>query len=171
MAGHDAHHPGCLSHERRDPAPQLASGLLALWPSGPPAHGRALAAAPLALLIPAASSIQTADHFWTQKTISEQLITPDAAHAICQVFDHGLKQGGLDWPSRMDAGSIASVAPLVAAGLGIGLIADLPGLTLPEEVRVLPLAGFAPVAIACHWRSPETRRLKAVVEAIARQPD
>ena len=133
---------------------------------GHPVSGRVLATAPLALLIPAASAIQTADHFWTQKTIAEQLITPDAAHAVCQAFDHGLKHGGLDWPARMDVGSIACVAPLVAAGLGIGLIPNLPNLTRAAGVHVLSLAGFEPVAIACLWRTAETRSLQAAIRII-----
>ena len=130
-------------------------------------RSRTLGTRPLVLLVPKSSGIRSAEHFWRQKTITERLVTPAGSHPVVQSLHRGLSRGGLTWPAQIVTDSILSVLPFVSEGLGVGITFDLPGNTRHPKVRALPVAGFDPVTIACHWRAPDTARLQTALQLVA----
>jgi len=137
--------------------------------AGKPPRGlacRIVASRPLALLVPKTMPIRSAEYFWGQKNVGEKLIAPADTHAISQAFQQGLSRGDVVWQARIKTDSFAGVAPMVAAGYGVGVTLALPGLARHPGLRVLPLAGFDPVPIACLWRRADTVRLKTPLQFI-----
>ena len=58
--------------------------------------------------------------------VSTPLIGPAPQEGITQAFRRGLARRGVDWPTRIEASSIALVPWFVARGSGIGLCLDFP---------------------------------------------
>jgi DNA-binding transcriptional LysR family regulator len=134
----------------------------------PKLQTRILGTRPLVLLVPKAWPIRDADYFWRQKVITERLITPAPDNPLMRSFTTGLQRGSLRWPAQITTDSITNVLPFVAAGLGAGITFDLPANTQHPKVRILPVAGFDPVTLACHWRAVESHRLQPALQLAQR---
>ena len=119
---------------------------------------------PLALLLPAASGIQSAAELWKRDTISEALITLPADDGIARRFQEGLQGLGVDWPPGLVVSSLELIETYVAEGYGLGAVVCVPGMKLGPGVRQIPLPEFAPLKVGIVWNgtaSPLTELLVA----------
>jgi DNA-binding transcriptional LysR family regulator len=130
--------------------------------------GRLILELPLVLIVAKESEIQSADQFWTSGATAPPLVCPGQKDGIGQAFRRGLKRGGIQWTSQIEASSVTAVAAFVAGGHSVGVSLDVPCLTNRPDVRVLPLRGFDPVPITVLWRPPDMSRLKPLIGLIER---
>ncbi|MDD2763048.1 MAG: LysR family transcriptional regulator [Opitutaceae bacterium] len=155
-------------------APQLEAWLrdrqidLAVTPleSRPPArlHCLRLMRVPLVLLVHRKSRFRSAAELWTQGRIDEPLITLPASERLSRLFKKGLQRLGVEWPPAIEASSLDLVTQYVASGHGVGVNVDLPGVSRHPHVRILPLAGFAPLEVGALWHGQPTPLIRAVLE-------
>lgn len=128
---------------------------------------RIVGSRPLVLLVHKDAGIRKADDLWRQKRITGRLAAPAQDHPVIQSFRVGLRQGNLTWPTQIVTDSLTNILPFVAAGLGMGVTLDFPANTQHPDVKVLPMSGFAPVSIACHWRTPKTPQIRTALRLAA----
>jgi DNA-binding transcriptional LysR family regulator len=107
---------------------------------------------PLALLLPKASRIKSAEELWRLDRIEETLITVPSNEPIRRAFQEGLTQRKVDWPSGIEVSSIEMVQIYVAHGYGIGVTVHLPELKWHPEVRVVVLSDFPSVTFGVLWQ-------------------
>ena len=98
--------------------------------------------------------------------VSTPLIGPGPQEGITQAFRRGLARRGVDWPTGIEASSIALVPWFVARGSGLGLCLDFPVLVKHPQVRPVPLTGFEPVDVVALWRRPARALLATFVQVI-----
>ena len=96
--------------------------------------------------------LAAAEELWKRDKIGDALISLPANETINTHFHAGLAQRKIDWFPTIEVSSVELIATFVANGFGIGLSVDVPRAKLPANVRVLPLPGFAPVALGAVWR-------------------
>ena len=132
-------------------------------------HSIALAELPLILLVEKGSRYTSAEQLWKLDRIAEPLICLPAAEPVSKYFQQGLHERGIDWFPSLEASSLALITTYVANGFGIGLAVALPRTKLPPNVRVLPLPGFAPVAIGALWCGQPTPVGKTFLEEMQLQ--
>ena len=77
-----------------------------------------------------------------------------------------LKKRRVSWPNVIEATSLDLVTRYVANGDGIGLNILVNPKARPRDVRVLPLAGFAPVAMGALWRGEPTPLVRAAIDGV-----
>ena len=121
---------------------------------------------PLALLVPVASSLRSAEQLWKKPRIQERLISPPATDAISKAFESGLKRNAVIWDVRADMSSIELVESYVAKGFGVGVTLMVPGCSYIPEVRALPLPGFPLVPIGLIWQGEPEPVVAALMKAI-----
>ena len=139
-----------------------------------PVHSRApaglrmsrLARLPLVLQVHPKSGIKSADELWAQKKISEPLICLSENTGIVREFFNELKRRGITWRNVVEATSLDLVTRYVANGHGIGLNVLVNPKAKSRDVRVLPLAGFAPVTMGALWRGEATPLVQASIEGV-----
>jgi DNA-binding transcriptional LysR family regulator len=132
----------------------------------PGTHTLRLLDLPLALLVEKNSTLTSAEELWKRDKISDSLICLPAGEAICKHFQQGLNKLGVDWFPSIEVSSIELIQSYVLAGFGIGLSVIVPGSAISRQIRVLPLAGFAPVVLGALWRGKGSPQLQALVEAL-----
>jgi DNA-binding transcriptional LysR family regulator len=121
---------------------------------------------PLALLVPVASSLRSAEQLWKKPRIQERLISPPATDAISKAFESGLKRNAVIWDVRAEMSSIELVESYVAKGFGVGVTLMVPGCSYIPEVRALPLPGFPLVPIGLIWQGEPEPVVAALMKAI-----
>ncbi len=124
------------------------------------------ASVPLVLQVHPKSGIKSAEELWTRKKITEPLICLPASTGITQGFFATLKERGVTWRNSIEATSLDLVSRYVANGDGIGLNVTVNPKAKPREVRVLPLAGFAPVTMGALWRGEPTPLVQAAIDGV-----
>jgi DNA-binding transcriptional LysR family regulator len=121
---------------------------------------------PLALLVPVASSLRSAEQLWKKPRIQERLISPPATDAISKAFESGLKRNAVIWDVRAEMSSIELVESYLAKGFGVGVTLMVPGCSYIPEVRALPLPGFPLVPIGLIWQGEPEPVVAALMKAI-----
>ncbi len=121
---------------------------------------------PLALLVEKNSKITAADDLWKRDRIEEPLICLPNAEAICKHFQQGLTRLGVDWFPSIEVSSVDLIETYVGSGFGIGLSVLVPGARHSPHVRMLPLPGFAPVALGALWRGKTSVLIQAVLDEL-----
>lgn len=134
--------------------------------SAPGIHSIALLDLPLVLLVPKSGTIASPEELWTRDRIEEPLICLPGAEAICKNFQQGLSRLGVDWFPSLEVSSIDLIETYVANGFGIGLSVQIPRESASEEVRALPLPGFAPVVMGALWRGKTSAMLQAFLDEL-----
>lgn len=126
---------------------------------------------PLVLLIPKRSALKSAEELWARDRIEEALISVPSNEPISRAFQEGLAKRKVDWFSGIEVSSVELAQTYVANGYGIGVTVRVPKMKYHPEVRLLPLAGFAPVTFGVLWqgrRNPLLDSLFKHIEQAAR---
>jgi DNA-binding transcriptional LysR family regulator len=145
----------------------IVTTLAAEPPSG--ISNRLVAELNLALIVNPSAQIDSAEQLWTGgQNIIHPLVCSAPSEGIAQIFHRGLKRGGLQWPTRVIASSLALVPALVASGSGIGVCLDLPHVSARYDVRTLPLCGFDLAKVVALWRPPDTIKLQPFIRTISK---
>src|SRR5258707_15426374 len=121
---------------------------------------------PLTLLVEKSSKITAADGLWKRDRIEEPLICLPNAEAVCKHFQQGLARLGVDWFPSIEVSSVDLIETYVASGFGIGLSVLVPGASHLPNVRLVPLAGFEPVALGALWRGKTSVLIQAVLDEL-----
>jgi DNA-binding transcriptional LysR family regulator len=122
----------------------------------------------LALLVGSNAPITSADELWLGgPEIARPLVCSATSEGVSQIFERGLRRGGIHWPNQIVTSSLASVPALVATGIGVGVTLDLPNLPVRTDVRMLSLSGFDRARVSALWRRKDTRKLQSFVQIIA----
>ena len=136
----------------------------------PPAgfHSQVLLELPMILLLPKTSKLKSAQELWQRDKIQEPLICLPAQELLTKLFQARLAELGTEWFPTIEASSTDLIETYVANGLGIGLSVQVPGRSLPDNIRALALKDFPSARIGALWRGKETPLLTAFLE-LARQ--
>jgi DNA-binding transcriptional LysR family regulator len=119
---------------------------------------------PLILLVPKASSLQSAEFLWKLPEIQENLICLAQDEMICREFQEALKRMEVDWRPGIEVGSIDLVEHYVQQGYGIGLAVRVPGRRLSPKVRIIDLPKFPLLRLGMLWRDNEDKLINAFRE-------
>ena len=111
---------------------------------------------PLALIVPKASPLKSAEELWQRDKITETLIAMPSNYAITRVFQAGLGRMGVDWLTGIEVGALELIQPYVLNGYGLGLSLAVPGAELSPKLRCLPLTDIEPLTIGALWRGKLT---------------
>jgi DNA-binding transcriptional LysR family regulator len=120
---------------------------------------------PLALLVPKASRLRSADELWS-RDLDEPLITLPADDGITRSFQQGLNARGVDWPPGLVVSTLELIETYVAEGFGFGATVVVPGVQLGAGLRHLLLPGFEPLTIGVLWRNGSSSLVPAFVEVL-----
>jgi DNA-binding transcriptional LysR family regulator len=123
---------------------------------------------PMVLLVEQGSKIKSAEELWRRDKIAEPLICLPAHEALTKRFSARLQELGVEWFPAIEASSAGLIETYVAVGLGIGVSVQIPGKTLPKNVRALPLPDFPLAIIGALWRGKKSALLDAFLD-MARQ--
>jgi DNA-binding transcriptional LysR family regulator len=134
--------------------------------SAPGIHSLPLIELPLVLLVEKKSKVTDASQLWSLDKITEPLICLPATETVCKNFQQGLAKTGVDWFPSIEVSSLDLIETYVASGLGIGLSVAIPNSSFSPKIRVLPLPGFAPIAIGALWRGKTTPLLQAMLDEL-----
>jgi DNA-binding transcriptional LysR family regulator len=129
-------------------------------------HSETLMKLPLVLVVPAESRLTNAEQLWRRDKIEDPLICLPATEGLSRVFQQGLARRGVDWFPRLEINSIDSIESYVAGGFGIGLMVAIPQKKMSPKVRLLELAGFAPVTLAVMWRGKPSPLLRKFLDEL-----
>ncbi len=121
---------------------------------------------PLQLQVHPKSGVKSAEELWARKKITEPLICLPLDTGIVRDFMAELKQRGVIWSNVIETSSLDLVTRYVANGDGIGLNVLVNPKAKSRVVRVLPLAGFAPVTMGALWRGKPTPLVQAAIEEV-----
>lgn len=116
----------------------------------------------LVLLLPSNRPERSAQEVLSRDLIGETLISFPPSEPVHRRFRDYLGTQGLDWPTGIELSSLDLIETYVRKGLGIGLSINVPGETLPPEIRELELPEIPAVKIGVLWRPP----LSPVTEAL-----
>jgi len=143
----------------------LAIGLLG---GKPPAGVNALPLfkLPLALLVPRASKLKSAEELWRRDRIEESLITVPRNEPIRRAFQDGLAKRGVDWLGGLEVSSIEMVQTYVANGFGFGVTVHVPGMELHPKVRPVVLAGFDELTFGVLWQGRRSSVLDGLIKIV-----
>jgi DNA-binding transcriptional LysR family regulator len=136
--------------------------------SAPGIQALALIQLPLALLVPAAGPLRSAEELWKEDRIQEPLICLPAAEGICKNFQQGLARLEVDWFPSIEVSSIDLIQTYVASGFGIGVSVLVPKAPPAPGVRTLPLppAQFPVVVVGALWRGRPSAIVQAFVDEL-----
>lgn len=123
---------------------------------------------PMVLLVKQGSKIKTAEELWRRDKIDEPLICLPAQEALTRKFVARLQELDVEWFPAIEASSAGLIETYVACGLGIGVSVEIPGKSLPKNVRALPLPDFPHAIIGALWRGKKSPLLDAFLD-MARQ--
>ncbi len=123
---------------------------------------------PLALLVPQAWKLKSADELWAHRRIDRPLIGLPARDGVTSAFQAELKRRGIAWPVTIEASSIELVTDYVAAGRGAGISVMFSDINRRRGVRVLPLADFPPLLIAARWQGQRSPLVSRFLEEVRR---
>jgi DNA-binding transcriptional LysR family regulator len=127
---------------------------------------------PMALVVPESSKLDQPEALWKQDRITEPLIAGPSDNAVCRLFQSELQKRDIEWFPSIELNSQEMITRYVAEGFGIGLVLSEPGLpAMDDDVRVLPLKGFATVPYGLLWLgvlSPLQRAFVQEAENVAR---
>ena len=121
---------------------------------------------PLVLQVHPKSGVKSAEELWARRKISEPLICLPESTGIVRGFFATLKKRHVSWPNVIEATSLDLVTRYVANGDGIGLNILVNPKARPRDVRVLPLAGFAPVTMGALWRGEPSPLVRAAIDGV-----
>lgn len=163
----EGYHPEVLAWLQNQEI-DLAIGLLG---GKPPGGIRALPMfdLSLALLVPKASPLASAEALWAQDRITDSLITVPSNELIQSALQEGLARRRVAWPVGIEVSSIELVQEYVARGYGIGVAVQLPEADFYPDVRVLPLRGFKPVTFGVLWQGRQTPVLQGLLEIVGQR--
>ncbi len=108
----------------------------------------------LCFLVPENHPAQRDSQIWdllkkeSGKLGSNALITLKQSEVIRDLFEEGLLTQGLQWQPDFETSSLEVVEEYVLRGFGVGVSVIVPGMTLPEGLRSLPLSRFPKLIIA-----------------------
>jgi DNA-binding transcriptional LysR family regulator len=122
----------------------------------------------LVLLVEKSSRFKSVEELWALDKITDPLICLPAHETMTKNFQARLTEMGVEWFPSIEASSADLVESYVASGLGIGLSVNVPGKSLPKNVRALPLTGFPTALVGALWRGKNTPLLDAFLD-MARQ--
>ena len=125
-----------------------------------------LARLPLVLQVHPKSGVKSAEELWARRKIAEPLICLPESTGIVRGFFATLKKRRVSWPNVIEATSLDLVTRYVANGDGIGLNILVNPKARPRDVRILPLAGFAPVTMGALWRGEPTPLVRAAIDGV-----
>lgn len=119
-------------------------------------HALTLLKLPLVLLVAKNLPVRHAKDLWAEKDapIAHPLIAFPERATITKLFADGLRRHARRrWNVSLEVNSLALVETYAAEGFGVGLSVLQPGApTLRDDLRRLPLPGFAPMIIAALWQ-------------------
>jgi DNA-binding transcriptional LysR family regulator len=118
----------------------------------PGINSKVLLELPMILLVPKASKITDAEQLWKQDPIREALICMPAAEVITKNLQEVLARRNIDWFPTIEVSSLDLVQAYVANGFGIGVAAQIPGVPILPQARVVPLPDFPKIAVGALWR-------------------
>jgi len=121
---------------------------------------------PLVLLVPNASRLKSAEELWQRDKINEPLICLPAQELLTRLFQTRLAELEVEWLPTIEASSTDLIETYVANELGLGISVQVPGRTLPENVRALPLKDFPPAQIGALWRGKITPLLDTFLNVV-----
>ncbi|WP_069963564.1 LysR family transcriptional regulator [Lacunisphaera limnophila] len=124
------------------------------------------ASVPLMLQVPLKSPLKSAAELWARKKITEPLICLPASTGITRDFFATLQKRGVTWRNVIEVTSLDLVTRYVANGDGIGLNVLVNPKAKSREVRLLPLAGFAPVTMGALWRGEPSPLVQAAIDSV-----
>ena len=129
----------------------------------PPAgfQSQVLLELPMVLLLPKTSKLKSAPALWQRDKINEPLICLPAQELLARLFQSRLAELAVEWFPAIEASSTDLIETYVANGLGIGMSVQVPGRSLPDNVRALALKDFPPARIGALWRGKKTPLLDA----------
>ena len=125
-----------------------------------------LARLPLVLQVHPKSGVKSAEELWARRKIAEPLICLPESTGIVRGFFATLKKRRVSWPNVIEATSLDLVTRYVTNGDGIGLNILVNPKARPRDVRILPLAGFAPVTMGALWRGEPTPLVQAAIDGV-----
>lgn len=99
------------------------------------------------LLAPRSLKAQSASEILEADRIGPSLVTMRGDEAVPRLFHQELARRGLAWPATIEVGTLELVTTYVAAGFGVGLSVEIPGVKAPVGVRPLPLEDFPRIPI------------------------
>jgi DNA-binding transcriptional LysR family regulator len=126
---------------------------------------------PMVLLVEKNSKIKSAAELWRRDKIDEPLICLPAPEALTKNFQARLAELGAEWFPTMEASSADLIEAYVAGGLGIGVSVDVPGKTLPKNVRALALEDFPLATVGALWRGKKSPLLETFLDMAKRRAD
>lgn len=121
---------------------------------------------PLALMVPKASRLQSADALWQGDRITETLITVPSNDPINRALQEGLAKRKLDWISAIELSTLDLVQTYVANGYGIGVTVAIPKARYHPQVRLLPLPDFPQTTFGILWQGRRTPLLDAFLKTL-----
>ncbi len=106
----------------------------------------------MTLLVPKAAPFDSADQLLreAQKT-SPGLISLSGETSLSKTFQQELNRRKLAWNQSIEVNSLDLIQTYVLDGFGYGLSIHIPGVSLPQGVRMLPLKGFPPLTVGLFW--------------------
>jgi DNA-binding transcriptional LysR family regulator len=174
-------HQDLKLHVREGYQPQLESWLLAreidlaiTVVEGKPAPGikrEELIQLHLALIVPMASPIKSAEELWRRDKIEDPLIALPASEGICRHFQSELIRREIEWFTSLEVSSLGLIEAYVSNGFGIGLTLHIPKMPVAPELRLLPLTGFPPIDVGALWLGKRTRLMDDFVEECHRRAE
>ena len=133
----------------------------------PGINSKVLIELPMILLAPKASKITAAEQLWKQDPIREPLICMPAAEAITKNLQDVLVKRNIDWFPAIEVSSLDLVQTYVSNGFGIGVAAQIPGINIAHQVRVVPLPDFPKIAVGALWRGRPSSLVQTFVDLLA----
>jgi DNA-binding transcriptional LysR family regulator len=120
-----------------------------------------LLALPLVLLVSEKSKYKTLNQLLVDsptnsglKISKEPLISLPEEEPLARLFQEALRERNILWDTQMEVSSADLAAPYAAAGFGVALYIEVPGIPCPAGVRVIKLTGFPSLAIGLVATSP-----------------
>jgi len=123
---------------------------------------------PLALLVPKASKLKSAEELWARDRIEETLITVPSNEPIRRAFQDGLARRKVDWFSGIEVSTVELVQTYVANGYGLGVTVAVPKVQYHPKVRLLPLPDFPAPMFGVLWQGRPTPVVAAFLDVLRR---
>ncbi len=125
----------------------------------------------MALLVPKASKLRSADSLWKRDRLQESLITLPPDEPTCRRFQQELQKRGVEWFPSLELNSQELVGRYVMEGFGIGLVLLPPGVAAPAGTRALPLTDFPQVSYGALWLGTLSAFQQTILQEIQNMAD
>jgi DNA-binding transcriptional LysR family regulator len=89
-----------------------------------------------------------------------------AAEVITKNLQQALAKRETDWFPTIEVSSLDLIQTYVAGGFGIGIAAQIPGVKIQPEIKLLPLPDFPKVAVGAMWRGRSTPLIQTFVDLL-----